>query len=137
MLKFTACDAISQFSRVGEAQVLRGITRGFERETLRVGADGKLAQTPHPAALGSKLTHPWITTDYSEALLEFITPPSQSADFPLQFLRDIHRFTIRQMDGEYLWAGSMPCVLTNSCTVPVAPAQSRSDDQKASGSDQL
>jgi glutamate--cysteine ligase len=120
MLKFTACDAISQFSRTGEAQILRGITRGYERETLRVGPDGKLARTPHPAALGSKLTHPWITTDYSEALLEFITPPSQNPDFALQFMRDIHRFTARQLDGEYMWAGSMPCVLTQDQDIPIA-----------------
>jgi glutamate--cysteine ligase len=121
MLKFTCCDAVSQFSRSGDAQVLRGITRGFERETLRVGADGKLAQTPHPAALGSKLTHPWITTDYSEALLEFITPPSQSPDFPLQFLRDIHRFTAQKLDGEYMWAGSMPCMLAQEDKdIPIA-----------------
>ena len=74
MLKFTCCDAVQQFFTPGQAQVLRGITRGFERECLRVDAAGKLAQTPHPQALGSKLTHPWITTDYSEALLEFIPP---------------------------------------------------------------
>ncbi len=121
MLKFTACDAIRQFSSTGEAQLLRGITRGFERETLRVGADGKLVLTPHPPALGSKLTHPWITTDYSEALLEFITPPSQSPDFPLQFLRDIHRFTVTQLGDEYLWAGSMPCMLAREdADIPIA-----------------
>ena len=85
MLKFTCCDAVQQFFTPGQAQVLRGITRGFERECLRVDAAGKLAQTPHPQALGSKLTHPWITTDYSEALLEFITPPSTDPDFPLRF----------------------------------------------------
>ena len=75
MLKFTCCDAEKQFSAREQAKVLRGITRGFEKECLRVDPRGHLAQTPHPLALGSKLTHPWITTDYSEALLEFITPP--------------------------------------------------------------
>ena len=76
MLKFTCCDAVEQFSIRAQAQALRGIQRGYEKECLRVDADGKLAQTPHPRALGSKLTHPSITTDYSEALLEYITPPS-------------------------------------------------------------
>ena len=55
-------------------QALKGIQRGLERETLRVNADGTLATTGHPEALGSALTHKWITTDFAEALLEFITP---------------------------------------------------------------
>jgi glutamate--cysteine ligase len=100
--------------------MLRGITRGYERECLRVDANGQLAQTPHPLALGSKLTHPWITTDYAEPLLEFITPPSQDPAFPLAFLRDIHRFTAAQLQGETMWAGSMPCVLGDDKDIPIA-----------------
>ena len=73
MLKFTCCDAVGQFSGQVQAQVLRGIQRGYEKECLRVDANGALARTAHPQALGSKLTHPWITTDYAEAQLEFIT----------------------------------------------------------------
>ncbi len=120
MLKFTCCDAVKQFSGHATASLLRGITRGYERECLRVDRNGALAQTPHPLALGSKLTHPWITTDYSEALLEFITPPSQDPAFPLQFLRDIHRYSAQQLQGEYLWAGSMPCVLSSGQEIPIA-----------------
>ncbi|MDO9198386.1 glutamate--cysteine ligase [Rhodoferax sp.] len=120
MLKFTCCDAVQQFSRSGQAQILRGITRGYERECLRVDSAGKLAATPHPVELGSKLTHPWITTDYSEALLEFITPPSQDPEFPLAFLRDIHRFSAQHLHGEYLWAGSMPCVVGQDKDIPIA-----------------
>ena len=120
MLKFTCCDAVQQFSGRGQAQILRGITRGYERECLRVDAMGQLATSPHPQALGSKLTHPWITTDYAEALLEFITPPSQEPEFPLRFLRDIHRFSAQQLHGEYMWAGSMPCVLGADQDIPIA-----------------
>jgi glutamate--cysteine ligase len=109
MLKFTGCDAATLFSASQSAQVLRGITRGFEKECLRVDAQGHLAHTPHPRELGSKLTHPWITTDYAESLLEFITPPSQDPDFPLAFLRDIHRYTVQNLHGETMWPGSMPC----------------------------
>ena len=61
-------------------KVLNNIARGIEKESLRISADGKLAQTPHPAALGAALTHSSITTDYSEALLEFITPVSTSIE---------------------------------------------------------
>ena len=52
---------------------LRGIRRGIEKESLRAQADGKLALTPHPAALGSPLTHPHITTDFSESQVELVT----------------------------------------------------------------
>ena len=120
MLKFTCCDAVRQFSNSGQAQVLRGITRGYERECLRVNAQGLLATTAHPHALGSKLTHPWITTDYAEALLEFITPPSQDPEFPLAFLRDIHRYSAQQLGSELMWAGSMPCVLGDDKDIAIA-----------------
>jgi glutamate--cysteine ligase len=120
MLKFTCCDAVSQFSSRGQAEVLRGITRGFERECLRVDSKGQLSTQAHPLSLGSKLTHPWITTDYAEALLEFITPPSQDAQFPLQFLQDLHRFTARQLQGEVMWAGSMPCALGSDLDIAIA-----------------
>ena len=120
MLKFTCCDAVRQFSTRGQAQVLQGIVRGFERECLRVDASGSLAKTAHPLALGSKLTHPWITTDYAEALLEFITPPSREPEFPLSFLREIHRFTARQLQGEVMWAGSMPCVMGDDKDIAIA-----------------
>ena len=120
MLKFTCCDAVSQFSSRGQAQVLQGIARGYEKECLRVDSRGNLAQTPHPHGLGSKLTHPWMTTDYSEALLEFITPPSKDPAFPLQFLRDVHRYSVAQMGDETMWAGSMPCLLGNDSDIPLA-----------------
>ena len=120
MLKFTCCDAASQFSGRVQAQVLRGIRRGYEKECLRVDAEGHLAQTPHPTALGSKLTHPWITTDYSEALLEFITPPSKDPAEPLQVLRDIHRYTVQELGSETLWASSMPCLLGDDSLIPLA-----------------
>ena len=120
MLKFTCCDAQAQFSGRVQAQVLQGIQRGYEKECLRVDPAGHLAQTPHPAALGSKLTHPWITTDYSEALLEFITPPSKDPAFPLQFLRDIHRFTTPRLGTETMWASSMPCLLGDDSNIPLA-----------------
>ena len=120
MLTFTCCDAARQFAGSGQAQVLLGITRGYERECLRVDTNGQLATTPHPLALGAKLTHPWITTDYSEALLEFITPPSQDSAFPLTFLRELHRYSAHQLGNELMWAGSMPCQLDAEADIPIA-----------------
>jgi glutamate--cysteine ligase len=120
MLKFTCCQEVRRFSEAAQAKTLRGIVRGFERECLRVDAEGHLARTAHPVALGAKLTHPWITTDYAEALLEFITPPSNEPAFPLDFLTEIHRYSARQLGPEYLWAGSMPCRIGPDASIAIA-----------------
>lgn len=97
-----------------------GLRRGIEKESLRVAPDGLLARTPHPDALGSTLTHPYITTDFSEAQLELITDVFESADACLQQLDDIHRFVYAQLQDETLWAASMPCVLKSDDQVPIA-----------------
>lgn len=93
-----------------QARFLRGGKKGIEKESLRVNLEGFITQTDHPRDLGSPLTHPHITTDYSEALLEFVTPPFESAADAQQFLHDIHHFTLNHMpDDEMLWNASMPC----------------------------
>ncbi|WP_372782311.1 glutamate--cysteine ligase [Litorivivens sp.] len=99
---------------------LRGIRRGIEKESLRINTAGELARTPHPSALGSALTHPEITTDFSEALLEFITPVSTSIDDTLDHLDQIHRWTYANLGEEMLWPGSMPCLLGPDDSIPVA-----------------
>lgn len=100
--------------------LLQGRQLGLEKEALRVAPDGYISQVPHPAALGSALTHPWITTDYSEALLEFVTPPLPGAEEVLQFLDDVHRFVYPRIGTELLWTASMPCVLAGEASVPIA-----------------
>ena len=93
---------------------------GIERECLRVDGNGRLALTPHPRALGSALTNPQITTDYSEALLEFITPTSTGVEQTLASLESIHRFASQRLDGELLWSPSMPCELPDEESIPIA-----------------
>ena len=96
-----------------DSLTLKGMLRGIERESLRTQGDGFLAQTDHPQALGSALTHRHITTDYSEALMEFITQPKASIGEVLQELTDIHAVVHRQLaaQDEQLWPFSMPCQL--------------------------
>jgi glutamate--cysteine ligase len=104
------------------AQELRRGLKGLEKESLRVTLDGDYAQTPHPVALGSALTHPHLTTDYSEALLEFVSPPlSDTADL-LQFMHNAHRFVYHHLDAdqEILWVNSMPCVVHGDESIPLA-----------------
>ena len=97
----------------------RGL-RGIERETLRADAGGHLAMTCHPKGLGSTLTHAQITTDYSESLLEFITPPEHDVADVLRDLDLVHRFAHTQLNGELLWSDSMPCILPADDEIPIA-----------------
>ncbi len=93
---------------------------GLEKESLRVSSEGGIARTPHPPALGSALTNAFITTDYSEALTEFITPPLHGVEAALDFLCDIQKFVYENLGDEVLWATSMPCVLEGGANIPIA-----------------
>ncbi len=93
---------------------------GLERESLRVTPKGYIADTPHPLGLGSALTHPYITTDFSEALLEFITPPFTCPNQTQEFLELIHQYTYQHLDDELLWSASMPCMLKGDTNIPIA-----------------
>jgi len=97
-----------------------GGRRGIEKESLRVDASGYLAQTPHPSGLGSALTNRFITTDFSEALLEFVTPALESTWEALQAICDIHQFAYQQLGDELLWAASMPCQTPADTEIPLA-----------------
>ena len=98
---------------------LAHLRRGIEKESLRVTPGGTLAQTPHPPALGSALTHSHITTDFSEAQPELITGVHDSAADCIAELDDIHRFVYRHLGDELLWAASMPCALTADGQIPL------------------
>lgn len=93
---------------------------GIEKEGLRTDASGQISQTDHPQALGSALTHPQITTDYSEALLEFITPARTRPEDTLQDLADLHRFALHVNPQEDIWPASMPAVLDGELSVRIA-----------------
>lgn len=111
---------LSQLIESGNGDLLTSGLMGLEKESLRVNPDGNLAQTPHPLALGSALTHPYVTTDYSEALAEFITPPCNTIPEALDFLRDTQRFVYENLGDEFLWATSMPCVVAGGTSIPIA-----------------
>jgi len=101
---------------------LRDMRRGVEKESLRALPDGSLALTPHPAALGAALTHPHITTDFSESQLEFVTGVHASAQACVDELTQIHQFSyraLRELGDEMLWVSSMPCGLPTDENIPI------------------
>ena len=98
---------------------LHGIGRGVEKESLRVTQAGTLATTPHPRALGAALTHPHITTDFSEAQLELITGVHRSAEAAEAELTQVHQAVYRALGDEMMWVGSMPCSLPPDDQIPL------------------
>jgi len=99
--------------------VLKGMRCGIEKESLRVRPDGSLSSVPHHRALGSALTHPHITTDFSESQLELITGALPGADAVLAELAQVHQVVYRAIGDELLWGSSMPCGLPGDDAIPI------------------
>lgn len=109
--------ALNQFLSKNTSSVIVGV----EREALRSDHNDYLASTGHPLQLGDKLTHPFITTDYAEALLEFITLPYSGTQRALQSLELIQSFSQQKIGiNERQWPSSMPCILPDDSQIPVA-----------------
>lgn len=100
--------------------LLYGGLKGIEKESLRVASDGALSMTEHPPGLGSALTNQFITTDFSEALLEFVTPAFETTWEALHCVCDIHQFTYSKLGDEMLWPASMPCRIPEDDKIPLA-----------------
>ncbi|MGR9085756.1 MAG: glutamate--cysteine ligase [Gammaproteobacteria bacterium] len=103
-----------------QQQLISNGFKGIEKESLRIGHDGFIAQTPHPKDLGSALTHPFITTDYSEALIELITPPFADINETLAYLHHLHQYVYEHLDHEMLLGASMPCGIDGDESIPIA-----------------
>src|SRR5436190_1975103 len=99
--------------------VLKGMRCGIEKESLRVRPDGTLSSAPHQGALGSALTHPHITTDFSESQLELITGALPGAEAVLAELAQIHQVVYRAIGDELMWGSSMPCGLPGDDAIPI------------------
>jgi glutamate--cysteine ligase len=111
---------LSALVNSGQPEILQGGRKGLEKESLRVTPEGRLAQTPHPRILGSALTSEHITTDYSEALIELVTPTFTTTWELLQYLLDLHQFVYRHLGSELLWATSMPGAISRDEDIPIA-----------------
>lgn len=98
---------------------IAAMRRGVEKESLRALPQGGLALTPHPEALGSALTNPNITTDFSESQIELVTGVHPDADACVDELTRIHQFVYSAIGDEMLWASSMPCGLPVDETIPL------------------
>lgn len=93
---------------------------GLERETLRVDGEGKLALTKHPEVFECKISHPYITTDFSESQIELITPVLNTLEELHSFVNSLYDITVLELKDEYLWPQSMPCSIPEDNLIPIA-----------------
>lgn len=101
-------------------QLFDRITRGIEKENLRVSRDGQLSFKPHPNALGKTLTHPSITTDFAESLPEIITSPLEGRDNLFNELNSINAYLTHHLEDEVLWPLSMPPQILSEDDIQIA-----------------
>ncbi|MEM7400470.1 MAG: glutamate--cysteine ligase [Pseudomonadota bacterium] len=113
-------NTLATIDRDLQIALLAGNHVGIEKEALRVDINGSLSQLAHPNSLGSALTNSYITTDYSEALLELITPPIDGVKNARDYLYKIHQFVYAHLGEEYMWGASMPCVVGGEEGIPIA-----------------
>ena len=92
---------------------------GFEKESLRVSKEC-ISTKPHPRSIGSALTNRYITTDFSEAQLELVTPPFKNSMQAHDFLDNIHHFVSHEIDQDILWPFSMPPDIQSQEAIPIA-----------------
>ena len=111
---------LEQLFKYGTSAHLAGAMRGIEKEGLRVDPAGTISRAPHPPLLGAALTNRYITTDFSESLLELITPALADPAAALGFLKTIHQYTYAHLGEEILWASSMPCRIADPAPIPIA-----------------
>ena len=106
------------------------LMRGIEKENLRVTGDSQLSHAPHPRSLGKALTHPVITTDFSESLTEVMTPPVRGRKNLFSSLEHISAYAWHHLSGssllgseshqEYFWPMSMPVAVSYEDDIPIA-----------------
>lgn len=100
-------------------EIISELRTGFEKESLRV-INSKISKSLHPNSLGSALCNEYITTDFSEAQLELITPPLEGSNSSLDFLDDIHHFVTLNLGEECLWPLSMPPIVDSEDDIRIA-----------------
>ena len=111
--------SLDEIKKSKAASELNFINRGIEKESLRINSSGGISHKKHPNGLGAALTNPYITTDFSEALLELVTPTFNSAKDCLHFLKELHVFVNQNIKDESLWPLSMPCTISLEEEIPI------------------
>ena len=93
---------------------------GLEKESMRASPEAEIAATSHPASLGSPLTHPYITTDFAESLLELVSPPFGCIRELTRFMARLHGYVHEHIGDELIWPASMPPIIRDADGIRIA-----------------
>ena len=120
-MKWDFPQILKLFSEGDNYRLFNESMHGLERECVRMDCKGMISQNPHPETLGSALKNPLITTDFSEAQLELISPPRSTEGSTAEYLKNVHIFLAKRLDKEFFWPFSMPCILPSDADkIPLA-----------------
>ena len=111
-------DSLKNLSDLNLIDFSKFSQRGIEKESLRVSGSN-ISTSEHPKILGAALTNPFITTDFSEALLELITSKAPTIEKTLSDLKIILAYTHQNID-DLIWPGSIPCTIKNESDIRIA-----------------
>lgn len=85
---------------------------GLEMEVNRVFYNGQLSDHPYPAAFGDRRAHPFLQSDYTEGMMELVTPVRHSLAAAHQELRILtYLLQSNLLEQEALWPLSLPPVI--------------------------
>ena len=82
--------------------------RGSSARRCASHRPGEWPRARTPRQLGTALSNPHVTTDYSEALLELVTPTFRGKRALTHYLGEPAPLVVRRLGDEVLWAASMP-----------------------------
>lgn len=98
---------ISKFNKID----LERIEVAIEHETVRI-QNGRISKNNHPASFEPKQDHKYITTDFSESQMEFITPVYCTSEDLYNFSNTLYDIAVLELsEDELLLPYSMPMLI--------------------------
>lgn len=82
---------------------------GLEVEEHRITTDGKISRYPYPTEFGSRRTHPYLQSDFTDSMLELVTEPTKGGRETVKNLRMLQQIVQSYLhEDERIWPFSMP-----------------------------
>lgn len=125
---FLGCISLNSFLSLFGQDIVKG-KFGIELESLRVvKGDAKLALSSHPSIFNCLPFNKYITNDFSESQVEIVTPCYSSLDRAYGMLCNLYGVVDSNLcSSEMLWNQSMPCILPDGGSIPIAKFRGNSD----------
>lgn len=84
-------------------------TFGLEIEQHRINGQARLSRHPYPSEFGSRKTHPYLQSDFTDTMMELVTEPAHSTKQVLENMRVVQQVLYDHLKpDESIWPFSMP-----------------------------